>query len=150
GARPPRRRAGRRGKGGHVSWFSFSRLNAEIRSFVTRACTGDDSAKIGWREISSSGNVLGNLAKKAAMAARHMTAREWGLLLALSLLWGGSFLFIGILVRELPPFTIVTARVALAAMALWVVVLVSGQPVPREWRAWLAFFGMGVLNNVIP
>lgn len=84
------------------------------------------------------------------MAARHMTAREWGLLIALSLLWGGSFLFIGILVREMPPFTIVTARVALAAAALWAIVLLSGHKVPRSREAWLAFLGMGVLNNVIP
>ena len=63
---------------------------------------------------------------------------------------GGSFLFNGILVRELPPFTIVTARVALAALALWTIVRISGHAVPRSREVWLAFFGMGVLNNIIP
>ena len=37
-----------------------------------------------------------------------MTAREWGLLGLLSLLWGGSFFFIGVAVKELPPLTLVT------------------------------------------
>lgn len=84
------------------------------------------------------------------MASRPMSPVEWGLLIALSLLWGGSFLFNGILVRELPPFTIVTARVALAVLALWAIVRLSGHAVPRSREAWFAFFGMGVLNNIIP
>ena len=38
---------------------------------------------------------------------RPMTSREWGLLLLLSLLWGGSASFIlGVAVEELPPLTI--------------------------------------------
>ncbi|WP_430440163.1 DMT family transporter [Shinella sp.] len=84
------------------------------------------------------------------MANRNMTAGEWGLLVALSLLWGGSFLFNGILVRELPTLTIVTARVGLAALALWMVVGLAGYAIPRSREVWLAFLGMGVLNNIIP
>ncbi|WP_421592197.1 DMT family transporter [Shinella sp. M27] len=84
------------------------------------------------------------------MSNRPMTTIEWGLLIALSALWGGSFLFNGILVRELPPLTIVAARVALAAIALWTIVRLSGHAVPRGREVWLAFLGMGVLNNVIP
>lgn len=84
------------------------------------------------------------------MPQKSMGAVEWGMLVGLSLLWGGSFLFNGILVHELPPFTIVTARVALAAIALHVIVRVTGHSMPRDRQAWLAFFGMGFLNNVIP
>lgn len=84
------------------------------------------------------------------MAQKSMGAAEWGMLLGLSVLWGGSFLFNGILVHELPPFTIVTARVALAAVALHVIVRMTGQAMPRDRQAWAAFFGMGFLNNVIP
>lgn len=32
-----------------------------------------------------------------------MTARVWLLLIALSILWGGSFFFIGVAVQALPP-----------------------------------------------
>ncbi|MBB3455456.1 drug/metabolite transporter (DMT)-like permease [Rhizobium sp. BK313] len=84
------------------------------------------------------------------MAQKSMGAAEWSMLLGLSVLWGGSFLFNGILVHELPLFTIVTARVALAAVALHVIVRVTGQAMPRDRQAWAAFFGMGFLNNVIP
>jgi drug/metabolite transporter (DMT)-like permease len=38
--------------------------------------------------------------------------------LPLSLMWGGSFFFIGVAVKALPPFTIVAARVSIAATLL--------------------------------
>ncbi|MDK4740773.1 DMT family transporter [Rhizobium sp. CNPSo 3464] len=84
------------------------------------------------------------------MAQKSMGAAEWAMLFGLSILWGGSFLFNGILVHELPLFTIVAARVALAAIALHVIVRMTGQVMPHDRRAWAAFFGMGVLNNAIP
>ncbi|OCO98356.1 MULTISPECIES: DMT family transporter [unclassified Ensifer] len=79
-----------------------------------------------------------------------MGAREWGMLILLSLLWGGSFFFIGVAVKALPPVTIVALRVSLAAIALLVIVRVMGLSMPRDRRVWLAFFGMGLLNNLIP
>ena len=84
------------------------------------------------------------------MATRPMTSVEWGLLLVLSLLWGGSFLFNGILVKVWPPLTIVTGRVVLAALALWLIVRLAGVAVPKTREVWLAFLVMGLLNNAIP
>lgn len=84
------------------------------------------------------------------MAQKEMAKSEWLMLGGLSLLWGGSFLFNGILVKAWPPVTIVTARVGLAAIALWIIVRLAGIAVPRSREAWLAFLGMGILNNVIP
>jgi drug/metabolite transporter (DMT)-like permease len=81
---------------------------------------------------------------------RSMTASEWAMLLAMSVLWGGSFFFVGIAVKELPPLTIVTLRVGLAAAMLCVTLRLLGQPLPFERRGWAAFFGMGLLNNAIP
>src|SRR5215212_6201655 len=75
---------------------------------------------------------------------------EWALLMVLALLWGGSFFFSKIAVGELPPLTVVLCRVMLAALALTVVVLLSGRRMPADPRLWGAFFIMGVLNNVIP
>jgi drug/metabolite transporter (DMT)-like permease len=75
---------------------------------------------------------------------------EWGLLLLLALLWGGSFFFSKIAVGELPPFTVVLCRVVLAALALNVAVLLGGRRMPVDRRLWSAFFVMGLLNNVIP
>jgi drug/metabolite transporter (DMT)-like permease len=72
------------------------------------------------------------------------------MLLTLSVLWGGSFFFVGIAVSELPTLTIVSLRVGLAALVLWGAVAVLGPPVPRAPVVWGAFLGMGVLNNVVP
>lgn len=79
-----------------------------------------------------------------------MGVREWTLLLGLSILWGGSFFFVGVAVQELPPLTIVALRVGLAAVGLWVIALVLGLKPPRAPRVWLAFLCMGTINNVIP
>ncbi|HLA01578.1 MAG TPA: DMT family transporter, partial [Aestuariivirga sp.] len=79
-----------------------------------------------------------------------MGPAEWGMLLALSVLWGGSFFFIGVAVKELPPLTIMMLRVGCAALILNLVVRLMGQWMPRDPKVWLAFGGMGLLNNVIP
>ncbi len=55
-----------------------------------------------------------------------MNLREWTMLLALSVLWGGSFFFNGIAVKELPPLTIVVLRVGVAALILMVVLRLAG------------------------
>jgi drug/metabolite transporter (DMT)-like permease len=79
-----------------------------------------------------------------------MTPAEWAMLIALSVLWGGSFFFNGVAVRELPPFVIVFSRVAIAALVLHAAMRIAGKSLPRERTVWLAFLGMGVLNNVVP
>ena len=78
-----------------------------------------------------------------------MTGGEWAMLLALSVLWGRSFFFTGIAVKELPPLTIVALRVGIAALMLYAVLWLLGLDLPRDRRVWRAFFGMGLLNNVI-
>ena len=79
-----------------------------------------------------------------------MTPLLWTLLIALSVIWGGSFFFNGVLVRELPTLTIVFFRVFLAAMALHICLMATGKPLRTGGAVWIAFFGLGVLNNVIP
>ncbi|HKQ23907.1 MAG TPA: DMT family transporter [Burkholderiales bacterium] len=87
----------------------------------------------------------------AAVTSNHpMTSLEWSMLLALSVLWGGSFFFVGVAVKELPPLTIVVLRVALAALALLLMIWFLGMRLPRARGTWSAFFGMGFLNNVVP
>lgn len=79
-----------------------------------------------------------------------MGTGEWLMLIILSILWGGSFFFIGILVSEIPTLTIVALRVGLAAITLWGIVFIMGLRPPSNKRIWFAFLGMGLLNNVIP
>lgn len=79
-----------------------------------------------------------------------MGALEWVLLIALSIIWGGSFLFVGIAVSALPTFTIVLLRVTIASSVLHLVLRAMRIPLPSDAATWRAFFVMGLLNNVIP
>ncbi|MBJ6125236.1 DMT family transporter [Microvirga splendida] len=85
-----------------------------------------------------------------AAVQKTMTASDWALLAVLSIVWGGSFLFNGVAVRELPPLTIVAVRVLTASLALLLALRVMGVRLPRTRQAWGAFLGMSILNNVIP
>lgn len=80
----------------------------------------------------------------------RMSATEWGMLLVLSVLWGGSFFFAKIAVAELPPLTLVFGRVVLAALALHLVLLATGRPLPHGRTDWRDFAVMGLLNNLLP
>ena len=81
---------------------------------------------------------------------RPMSRSEWGLLVFLGLLWGGSYFYVGVAVKELPPVTIVAFRVIVGALLLYFVVRLSGARMPRDRRSWMAFFVMGTMNNVLP
>lgn len=83
-------------------------------------------------------------------ANRPMTAAEWALMLALSLLWGGSFFFNAIAVAALPVLTVVLSRVALAALLLLAVCRMLGVRIPLSRPVLAAFLGMGLLNNAVP
>lgn len=84
------------------------------------------------------------------MINQRMGTKDWAMLLLLSLLWGGSFFFISILVTELPPLTIVLLRVGIAAITLWTILLIAGYEAPKSLGLWGAFTTLGLLNNVIP
>jgi len=77
------------------------------------------------------------------------SANDWLLLLLLSLIWGGSFLFVGMAVKELPALLIVFARVGLAAPILIALHLMVQGPLPRDGKTWFAAAGMSLFNNVL-
>lgn len=79
-----------------------------------------------------------------------MGATEWILLIALATVWGGSFFFAAVALEALPPFTIVFARVAIAAVALNILVRALGLRLPMTRADALRFLAMGALNNAIP
>lgn len=79
-----------------------------------------------------------------------MSARNWGLLFLLALLWGSSFFFYKILVAALPPVTVVLGRVGIAAIAMNLWLVVTGQKVPLSDGRWRRFLLLGFLNNVLP
>lgn len=79
-----------------------------------------------------------------------MGRRDWGWLAVLSLLWGGSFLFVEVALRGLPPLAVVWCRVAGGAVLLAGVLRLTGAGLPRGGRVWGALAVMGVLNNAVP
>ena len=79
-----------------------------------------------------------------------MGGADWLRLLALSVLWGGSFFFVEVALSDLPPLWIVVLRVSLGAAVLWIFILAAGGRPPASARRWGQFATMGVLNNVAP
>ena len=72
------------------------------------------------------------------------------MLLMLAAVWGGSFFFGEIALREIPPLTITLHRVMWALPILALIVLLKGIYVPRSSKVWGAYLVMGALNNAIP
>jgi drug/metabolite transporter (DMT)-like permease len=80
----------------------------------------------------------------------RIDARDWSLLGVLSVLWGGSFFFTGVALRELPPLTLVFLRVALAAIMLLPLLWIYRIRFPAGLSGWKPFFAVALLNNVLP
>jgi drug/metabolite transporter (DMT)-like permease len=81
---------------------------------------------------------------------RAIDREDWLLLILLSVLWGGAFFFTGVAVKELPPLTIVLARVALASLLLVPAMWIFGGVFPSGLRGWFRFLVMALVTNVIP
>ena len=72
------------------------------------------------------------------------------MLLVLGALWGSSYLFIKIGVGEIPALTLVAGRLLLAAAIMWLLLLVTGQAVPRGRALWGSYAVMGFLSGLLP
>ena len=82
-----------------------------------------------------------------------MSRRHLLMLLALSALWGASFMFIKIGVRELEPTTLVCVRLGIGALTLLPLVLVrlGGRETVRQLRAAGGpLVAIGLVNSAIP
>jgi drug/metabolite transporter (DMT)-like permease len=86
----------------------------------------------------------------APMIRSQMNRADWTILLALALIWGGAFLFIGIAVRHVPPLTYVWLRITIAAAALWTYVKLRGERIALPRQVWGAILLLALLNNALP
>ncbi|GGK33238.1 transporter [Pilimelia terevasa] len=77
--------------------------------------------------------------------------RAWlpGFLL-LALIWGASFLFIEVAIRELHPVYVTLFRVAAGALTVLVVLKATGGRLPRDLRTWGHMTFVGVFGVAIP
>ena len=72
------------------------------------------------------------------------------LLFILGAIWGTSFLFIKIVVGEVPPMTLVAGRLGLAAAVMWAFLRLRGVSFPRGRRLWGVYAVTGLLNGALP
>ena len=70
--------------------------------------------------------------------------------LALALIWGSSFLFIKIGIRELPPLYVSLGRVAVGAVTVLIAALVMRARLPRDLRTWGHLTVVGAVGVALP
>lgn len=80
----------------------------------------------------------------------QMSQRDWFMLILLSILWGGSFFFVAVAVKEMSPLAVVFVRVFLAALCLGAYLWWRGGLQPLSFHLAKAFLVMGFFNNVVP
>ena len=83
-------------------------------------------------------------------STRILDLKSLIMLSSLAAVWGGSFFFAEIALREVPPLTVTLHRVTWAVPILLLIVAVKGIKVPVSARIWLAYLVMGALNNFLP
>ena len=79
--------------------------------------------------------------------------RNLAMLIGLALIWGASFLFIKVAVRELTPATLIVGRLGLAALTLGLLVpfVVGAGETTRQLRAnWVWLVVVALVNTAIP
>jgi drug/metabolite transporter (DMT)-like permease len=77
--------------------------------------------------------------------------RRYHVMLAtVGLLWGASFLFIKVGVRELAPLQVAFGRCALGAIALVAILLLRRERLPRGRAVWGHLFLIAILFNSVP
>ncbi len=79
-----------------------------------------------------------------------MPLRYWALIILLGAVWGCSFLFNAILIREISPLWVAAGRITIGAIICWVFFLGTRKPLPRDWSLYPQFLVLGILNYAIP
>ena len=75
---------------------------------------------------------------------------DWLSLLALTGLWGTSFLFNELALRSFPPSIIVAVRLIIAALMLAMVLRYGNLPAVKQGRNWWSILVMALLGTTIP
>jgi drug/metabolite transporter (DMT)-like permease len=80
----------------------------------------------------------------------RMSTADWGIIMLLSLLWGGAFFLIELGLRGFPPNTLVFLRMAIAAPPMLVVLWFLKQKLPTDAKSWKQLFALGAINAALP
>jgi drug/metabolite transporter (DMT)-like permease len=79
-----------------------------------------------------------------------MKPQYWALIILLGAVWGCSFLFNAILIREISPLWVAAGRVTIGAAICWVVFFATRKKLPTDWRVYPQLLVLGILNYAIP
>jgi drug/metabolite transporter (DMT)-like permease len=79
-----------------------------------------------------------------------MSARHWLIFTTLTLIWGSSFLWIKLAVREVGPFMVVSLRVVFALLVLLPFLLRQRIRPPRDARRWGVLLAQGLMAATVP
>lgn len=79
-----------------------------------------------------------------------MKLQDWLIIIVLGIIWGGSFLFNALMIRELGPLSISFGRVAIAAATCWIFFFATGNKLPKFSRTYTDLSLMGIINFAIP
>ena len=79
-----------------------------------------------------------------------MAQRDWFWIIFLGAIWGCSFIFNAVLIREIGPLWVTSFRVGIGALGCWSVMVALRKPIPRDPVLWLKLGALGVLAYAIP
>ena len=79
-----------------------------------------------------------------------MPLRYWLLIILLGAVWGCSFLFNAILIREISPLWVAAGRVSIGALICWLVFFATRKKLPTDPKLYPQFLILGILNYAIP
>ncbi len=75
---------------------------------------------------------------------------NWVRLAALGIIWGAAFMLVEVALEDVGPFTLVAARLVLAALILWPLSYPLCGGLPKRVVVWAFAFGVAILSNALP
>ena len=79
-----------------------------------------------------------------------MAVADWIRIAILSLVWGGSFFFVEVMLEAMPPMTSVLGRLTVGLAGLVGLLKLLGHPLRPLMTQWRSFAWIGLINNAIP
>ncbi len=79
-----------------------------------------------------------------------MAARDWFWVILLGSIWGCSFLFNAVLIREIGPLWVSALRVAIGMLGCWAVFFAMRKRLPRQPLVYAQMLLLGIIGYAIP
>ncbi|WP_170603784.1 DMT family transporter [Ruegeria arenilitoris] len=77
--------------------------------------------------------------------------RNWGGVIALGLIWGGTFMVVAMALEGYGPLTVATSRTTLGAVTLLIMMWITKRKIPTGGRnLWRSIIVIGILSTALP